>query len=104
MTGEVVVVLFPFSDMSSAKNRPALVLIDVSGPDVVLAAITSTANNPHAVALDTTDFQIGRLDHPSFVHPTKLFMCERSQIKKVVGKIKEHKRAEVDAALVNLLK
>ena len=103
MTGEVVVIPFPFSDLSNVKNRPALVLIDLPGPDVVLAAITSTGNDPYAITLGATDFQTGKLDHPSFIHPIKLFTFEKSQIRRIVGRITEKKRAEVAAKIVALL-
>ena len=39
--GDVVVVLFPFSDLSSAKKRPALVLATPDGDDVILCQMTS---------------------------------------------------------------
>ncbi|MDO9036700.1 MAG: hypothetical protein Q7U51_16080 [Methanoregula sp.] len=39
--GDVVVVLFPFSDLSSVKKRPALVLATPDGDDVILSQITS---------------------------------------------------------------
>ena len=103
MKGEVVVVPFPFSDLSNVKNRPAVILIDQRGPDVVLAAITSTGNDPNVITLDNRDFQAGNLSHPSFIHPTKLFTCERSQIRRTVGQISEQKRNEVTAAIVALL-
>ena len=41
--GDVVVILFPFSDLSGSKRRPALVLADINGDDVILSQITSTA-------------------------------------------------------------
>jgi mRNA interferase MazF len=41
--GDVVVVFFPFSDLSNAKKRPALVLADLSGEEVILCQITSKA-------------------------------------------------------------
>jgi hypothetical protein len=34
--GEVVVIPFPFSDLSAAKRRPALVLADLPGDDIML--------------------------------------------------------------------
>ena len=103
MKGEVVVIPFPFSDLSNVKNRPAVVLIDQPGPDIVLAAITSKANEPNAITLEATDFQIGKLDHSSFIHPTKLFTFEKSQIKRVVGRLTEKKRTEVAEKIIALL-
>jgi|LAHU01.1.fsa_nt_gb hypothetical protein len=43
VSGEVVVVPFPFTDLSSAKVRPALVLASRSRGDVILCQITSQA-------------------------------------------------------------
>jgi mRNA interferase MazF len=103
MKGEVVVIPFPFSDLSDVKNRPAVILIDQPGPDVVLAAITSTGNDPNAITLDNSDFQSGNLNHPSFIHPTKLFTCARSQINRTVGSITERKRNEVTSRIVALI-
>ena len=39
--GDVVVMPFPFSDLSDSKRRPALVLSDSQGDDVILCQITS---------------------------------------------------------------
>ena len=43
--GDVVLVLFPFTDLSSVKQRPGLVLsperLNKVRPDLVVAAITS---------------------------------------------------------------
>ena len=43
--GTVVLVRFPFSDLSSFKRRPAVVLADVGRGDFILCQITS---NPYA--------------------------------------------------------
>jgi len=39
--GDIVVVPFPFSDLSTSKKRPALVLADLPGNDIILCQITS---------------------------------------------------------------
>lgn len=39
--GDVVVVPFPFSDLTSAKRRPALILAELEGDDRILCQITS---------------------------------------------------------------
>lgn len=39
--GDVVVIPFPFSDLTMSKRRPALVLAELSGDDLILCQITS---------------------------------------------------------------
>lgn len=38
--GDVVVVPFPFSDLTRAKRRPALVVAELEGDDLILCQIT----------------------------------------------------------------
>jgi len=39
--GDVVVIPFPFSDLTQTKRRPALVISALEGDDVILCQITS---------------------------------------------------------------
>jgi len=39
----IVIINFPFSDLSGSKKRPALVVADWGSEDVILAQITSIA-------------------------------------------------------------
>jgi mRNA interferase MazF len=39
--GDIVVIPFPFSDLSGSKKRPALVLANLQGDDIILCQITS---------------------------------------------------------------
>ena len=41
--GDVIVASFPFSDLTAAKKRPALVVATLTGDDVILFQITSQA-------------------------------------------------------------
>jgi hypothetical protein len=41
VVGDVVIVPFPFSDLSESKRRPALVLAVLTGDDLILCQITS---------------------------------------------------------------
>ena len=47
MKGDVVVVPFPFSDLTDAKRRPALVIAELSGDDLILCQITSQNVKDH---------------------------------------------------------
>ncbi len=39
--GDVIVLPFPFTDLSSAKRRPALILSGITGDDYIMLQITS---------------------------------------------------------------
>ena len=41
IVGDIVVVPFPFSELSFARKRPALVLANLEGDDIVISEITS---------------------------------------------------------------
>ena len=68
--GDIVVVPFPFSDLSSSKRRPALVLADIKGDDIILCQITSqTSSDSNAILLSDSDFNNGKLLSISYVRP-----------------------------------
>jgi mRNA interferase MazF len=69
-TGAVVLVQFPFSDLSRSKLRPAVVLADVGRGDRVLCQVTSKPyGDSAAVKLDQVDFASGSLQVTSYVRP-----------------------------------
>ena len=55
--GDIVVIPFPFSDLSDVKRRPALILASLRGEDIILCQITSqNIRDQYAIYLDTSDF------------------------------------------------
>jgi mRNA interferase MazF len=76
--GDVVVIPFPFSDLSMSKRRPALVLAELSGDDLILCQITSqTVRDKYSVDLNDSDFISGGLKKPSNNRPNRLFTADR---------------------------
>ena len=72
--GAVVLVSFPFSDLSRSKLRPAVVLASVSRGDYVLCQVTSNPYaDPNAVELTEESFQAGSLQRVSYALPLNLF-------------------------------
>lgn len=71
--GNVVLVRFPFSNLSRAKLRPALVLVNVGRNNWILCQITS---NPYvgsqAVEITDNDFQSGWLRATNYARLGKM--------------------------------
>ena len=103
--GDVIVLPFPFSDLSSTKKRPALVVADLPGDDVILAQITSAERfDEYAISLNIEDFKAGGLPHPSKIRPNKLFTVDRSIISYKIGSLKENKIRDVEGMLVKIFR
>ena len=72
--GGVVLVPFPFSDLSQAKLRPAIVLANTGRGDWILCQVTSNPyGDPRAVHLTLSSFGSGSLRSDSYARPGKLF-------------------------------
>ncbi len=84
--GVVVLVRFPFSDLSSSKLRPAIILAHAGGVDWILCQVTSNAyGDPTAVPLRGPSFASGGLGRESVARPGKLFTAAQSLFVKAVG-------------------
>lgn len=69
--GDVVVVPFPFSDLTQAKKRPALVISVLEGDDLILCQITSRMlKDKYSMPLIDDDFKEGSLKQTSKQHKT----------------------------------
>jgi len=107
--GDVVLVLFPHSDLKTAKPRPALIVqtdnLESSLPQVVVAMITSRlfrANHPSRVMIKL-DSPVGKesgLLTDSVVMTDNLATISEIAIDRVIGKIPMEK---VDKALRHTL-
>ncbi|MHB1404642.1 MAG: type II toxin-antitoxin system PemK/MazF family toxin [Desulfitobacteriaceae bacterium] len=90
--GDVVVIPFPFSDLSSSKRRPALVLAGLRGNDIILCQITSKEiHDDYAIPLLTREFQEGNLNQDSNIRPNRLFTADESIVISKAGTISNHK-------------
>jgi len=101
--GEIVLVPFPFSDLSQTKVRPAICLADVHRGDWILCQITS---NPYgdsfAIELSGSDFSIGSLRNLSYARPGKLFTAHVSLLIRSVGRLNSAATARIQSAVLAL--
>ena len=103
LVGEVVVLPFPQTDLQAGKRRPALVVANLTGDDVILCQITSQSRrDSSSVPLSSADFERGHLNIDSFIRSHRLFTVEQSVILYSAAKVKTSKLNKVRARIREL--
>ena len=103
--GDVVVIPFPFSDLSGNKRRPAFVLANLRGDDILLCQITSLhSSDPAAVALIRGDFISGSLPVDSYIRPLRIFTADKNIIVRKAGTLTSALVDKVIDGIVSVLK
>ena len=103
--GDVVVVPFPFSDLTRAKRRPALVIAELEGDDTILCQITShQIRDKYSVPVADHDFETGTLKKESNVRPNRIFTADRHIVLYRVGRLRSYKIKEVIDKVVDILR
>ena len=98
--GDIVLVPFPFTDLSSSKRRPALIIspdsFNASKQEVVLVAITSQiGTDPHAIVVDERDYVDGTLPKLSMVRNSKIFTIHSALIVKRICGLSQPKSEQI---------
>lgn len=94
--GDIIVIPFPFSDLSASKKQPAFVAANLQNDEFILCQITSQARiDDYSVAVSSEDFASGTLHLTSLIKPNKLFTADRSLIERKIGYLKKKKTDEV---------
>jgi len=103
--GDVVVLPFPFSDLSASKKRPALVIAAVPPHnDVILCMITSkNTKDSSAIPITKTDFATGGLPRDSNIRPNRLFTAESTLILRTAGKLSDDKINKVVNKIIKII-
>ena len=102
--GSVVLVRFPFSDLSQSKLRAAGVLADSGRGDWLLCQITSKAySDLRAIEITDADFRSGSLRLTSYARPAKLFTAHHVLISSEIGVLNHDSLKRITDAIINLL-
>ena len=109
MKYKIVLVPFPFDDLSANKVRPAVCLTNEIQPygHVVLAFITSrVSSNPSDTdfVIDTkdTDFANTGLKTSSMIHLHRLMTISRAIIRRELGELSKNQQEEIENRLRKL--
>jgi mRNA interferase MazF len=97
--GDVVLVRVPFSDLSDAKVRPAVIVSAPHRPqDIFVVPITSKANVLLAGEFAMKDWKGAGLNVVSAIKPG-LFTIHQNLIIKTVGRISDQDAGELERSL-----
>lgn len=104
--GAVVLLPFPFSDLSQAKLRPAVALADAGGrDDWILCQITSNPyGDARAITLVDASFTTGSLRVTSYARPGKLFTANCNLMVAQVGVLRLDSLKQIIEAVVDILR
>ena len=103
--GAVVLVPFPFSDLSKSKLRPAVLLAEAGRGDWILCQITSNPyGDSRAITLTSSSFATGSLQKTSYARSAKLFTANRNLMVTQVGKLEVGAFRNIVETVINLLR
>lgn len=108
--GKVVLVPFPFDDLSSTKMRPAVCLTHPIGQyqHIILAFITSKIPNnlldsDYVLDQSHADFLASGLRQPSTIRLDHLMTVRKSIVQRELGELSSQTQAEIAQKLIRLL-
>lgn len=102
--GDIVVIPFSFSDLSYGKKRPALVLADLTGDDIILCRITSQFSDPIAIPVANADMTSDNLIKAGCIRPTRLFTANKNIFLRKVATVNAVKYGQVVQKIRELIK
>jgi len=103
--GDIVILPFPFTDLSGSKRRPALVLSDLRGDDMILCQITSKPTGDlFALSIRSEDFVSGSLPKGSFIRPSRIFTADKHIVFRKIGQVTPERLNNVIDAIIFILK
>ena len=105
---EIILINFPFSDLTGAKVRPALVIsnnpYNRTNLDTVVLAITSNLSpHPYKVLVEVQDLESGSLPLKSAIRVDKPFSVLQTKVLKIQAKITVNKLEEVKLLINQLI-
>jgi len=105
---EIVLVPFPYSDLSATKKRPVLIIsnddYNSRFDDILICVITSNQfKDDYSIDLRNDDLEIGILPELSVVKTHKLFTIDKSKIIKKFSVVKNEYYVQIEQMIIKLI-
>jgi len=102
--GDIVVIHFPFTDLSAAKKRPALIIAPLEGDDIIMCQITSKdTKDKYAIPLLMSDILNGSFHYTSNIRPNRIATLDKKLIEKKIARLNNHKFKKVIETLKKII-
>ncbi len=93
--GDIVLIPVPFTDLSSQKRRPVIVIsnnrYNRATSDIVVVAMTSKPfSSTYSIEIESTDLILGKLNRPGHIRADKIYTLAQSIVLKTFGKVHDH--------------
>jgi len=94
--GDIVVIHFPYTDLSLAKKRPALIIAPLAGEDIIMCQITSKEiRDKYAITLAISDIADGSFHYSSNIRPNCIATLDKKLIEKKIARLNSQKFQQV---------
>ncbi|MBI5798190.1 type II toxin-antitoxin system PemK/MazF family toxin [Candidatus Woesearchaeota archaeon] len=98
--GEIVLVSFPFTDLTNTKQRPAVVIskneYNNAKKDVIVCGITSQLKETkESILITNQDLEKGNLPKISLIKIDKIFTLDKNIFKRSLGEVKKETLQQV---------
>ncbi|GIK10502.1 MAG TPA: type II toxin-antitoxin system PemK/MazF family toxin [Anaerolineales bacterium] len=105
--GDILLVPIPFTDLSSQKRRPVIVVsnndYNQKTTDLVVVAMTSNPiETDYSFSITSDDLEKGALNRPGKVRVDKIYTISKSIVVKAFGKVNEKVMERIRSELQSL--
>ena len=92
--GDIVLIPIPFTDLSSRRRRPVIVISNNAynrrTADIIVVAMTSNPQpTMYSFTITSADLEIGTLNRPGKVRVDKIYTLAQSIVIKTFGRVDE---------------
>jgi mRNA interferase MazF len=89
--GDLLLIPFPFTDLSAAKRRPVLALTaSDSFGDFIALPVTSRPQTEHGLPIAASDLVSGSLPAASWIRTNRIVTLNASLAVKTIGRVSDH--------------
>ena len=106
--GDILLIPIPFTDLSSQKRRPVIVISNNSynrkTTDIIVVAMTSNPTEAeYSFPITSADLEKGFLNHPGKVRVDKIYTLSQAIVVKTFGRVNKSTLEKIRHSLKTLV-